>query len=350
MKILQVMAGAEQGGAETAFVDTCIALKGAGLEIEVAARNNSARSPKLEKADIKIHSLPFGGAIDVYTPWKLKQIIKDFDPVIVQTWMSRGSLKTPPSADKRYLKVSRLGGYYNLKYYKTTDYFIANTPDIRSYLLREGVENSRAVHINNFAPSETPVTKLSKTDLNTPEEAVVVLALARLHENKALDILIKSVVGLPEIHVWIAGEGPLREELQALARELNISNRIHFLGWRDDRPALMEACDIVCVPSRHEPFGNVFVQAWSNKVPLVTSNSEGPSQYVHDGEDGLVFAVDDVDGLKGALSRLSADKNLQQKLSENGYQRYLGEFTRERTVEAYLKFYADILARESLTR
>lgn len=349
MKVLQVMAGAEQGGAETAFVDTCVALKEAGIKVQVAARGNALRSPKLEQAGIKIHHLPFGGAIDIYTPWKLKQIIRVFNPDIVQTWMSRGSAKTPANPEK-YLKVSRLGGYYNLKYYKDTDYFIANTPDIRSYLVREGIENSRAVHINNFALAETALKPVTKADLDTPEDAVAVLALARLHENKALDVLIKSIVDLPNIHLWLAGEGPLRMELETLADDLGVAERVHFLGWRDDRAALMQACDICCVPSRHEPFGNVFVQAWAAKVPLVTSNSEGPSQYVHDGEDSLVFAIDDVDGLKNALARLSADKALQTKISETGYRRYLQEFTREKTVEAYLRFYQDILARDRRTR
>ncbi len=351
MKILQVMAGAEKGGAEAAFVDTCLALKEAGLEIEVAARKNSARSPKLEQAGIKIHHLPFGGALDLYTKWKLKRIIEEFKPVIVQSWMSRGAIKTPPSANpKTYLKVSRLGGYYNLKYYKTTDYFIANTPDIRSYLTRQGVEASRAVHINNFAPREIAAEAVSRAGLDTPEDAVVVLALARLHENKALDVLIRAVEDLPHIHVWIAGEGPLRMALEDLAQSIGVAGRVHFLGWREDRAALLQACDICCVPSRHEPFGNVFVQAWAAHAPLVASNSEGPSQYVHDGEDGLVFEVDDVDGLKDALARIAGDRMLQKKLSDAGYARYEQEFTKEKTVQAYKDFYRAILERESLIR
>lgn len=349
MRILQVMAGAEKGGAETAFVDTCLALKEAGIEIEIAARNNTTRSPKLEKAGIKIHHLPFGGKIDFYTPYKLKQIIKAFDPVIVQTWMSRGTAKTPASSSpKKYLKVSRLGGYYNLKYYRTTDYFIANTPDIRGYLGRNGVDSAHSVHINNFAPEPVVTKTLSKADMQTPETAVAVLALARLHENKALDVLIKSVEDLPDIHLWIAGEGPLRQELEELATSIGIRERVHFLGWREDRDALLQACDICVVPSRHEPFGNVFVQAWANRSPLVTSNSEGPSQYVHDGEDGIVFPVDDVDALKEALSMLSGNKELQAKIAEAGYQRYLNEFTKHKTVEAYLKFYNDILSQNQL--
>lgn len=343
MRVLQVMAGAEKGGAETAFIDTCVALKQAGLEIEVAARDNK-RNAKLEEAGIKVHLLPFGGALDLYTKWKLGKIIAQFKPQIVQTWMSRGSKKTPASKDpKTYLKVSRLGGYYNLKYYKDTDYFIGNTPDIKSYLLREGVPASRAVHINNYAPEEKGTLPASRSSLDTPEDAVAVLALARLHENKALDVLIKAAADLPQIHVWIAGEGPLESELKTLACNCSVENRIHFLGWREDRAALMAACDIVCVPSRHEPFGNVFVQAWANEKPLVTSNSEGPSQYVHDGEDALVFPVDDVAALKDALARLSEDKSLGDKIAHQGRERYLKEFTKENTVKSYIKFYEDIL-------
>lgn len=349
MKVLQVMAGAEQGGAETAFIDTCIAMKEDGFEIEAVARPNDLRNPKLKNAGIVVHELPFGGALDIFTPFRLKRIIERFSPDIVQTWMSRASKKTPANP-KKYLKVSRLGGYYALKNYQDTDYFIGNTPDIKTYLVREGVDENRVAHINNFAEAEAPGTKLIKADLNTPEKAIVVLALARLHQNKALDILIRAVEDLPDIHVWIAGEGPLHQDLTELSQSLAISDRIHFLGWRDDRAELMAACDIVCVPSRHEPFGNVFVQAWAANKPLVTSLSEGPSQYVRHGEDAMVFKIDDVEGLKKALSRLSGDRALQDKISHAGYQRFLEEFTKEKTIEAYRRFYADILARDRRAR
>ncbi len=63
MKILQVMAGNDHGGAETAFVDMCIAMRDAGMTIEVATRDSPVRVPVLEKAGIKVHKLPFGGPI-----------------------------------------------------------------------------------------------------------------------------------------------------------------------------------------------------------------------------------------------------------------------------------------------
>lgn len=348
MKILQIMAGARHGGAETAFVDMCIAMKEAGIEQEIATRSNDSRVPRLHQAGLKVHQLPFGGSIDIYTKWKLKKIIGDFRPQIVQSWMSRASSKMMKS-DGSFLNVSRLGGYYGLKYFKNTDYFISITPDIKDYLIKSGIRPDKIRHINNFAETEKVLTPLRRADLNTPEHAVVILALSRLHDAKALDVLIKSVVDLPDIHVWLAGEGPLRGELEKLACDLGIAERIHFLGWRNDRAALLQACDICVFPSRYEPFGTVFVQAWGNKTPVICSLSDGPRQFVRHGEDGLLFPVDDVAALTAEIKKLINDKDLRNDLINRGYERYRAEFTKENTVKAYLDFYRDIL-RESEIR
>lgn len=352
-KILQVMAGAKHGGAETAFVDMCLALHEAGVKQEIATRANDNRVGRLRAAGLKVHCLPFGGAIDLYTTWKLKKIIADFQPRIVQSWMARASWKLPKS-DGNHLNVSRLGGYYDLKYFRNTDYFETITPDIRDYLIKNGIAADRVRHINNFAETETVATQVRRSDLQTPEDAIVLLALSRLHDAKALDILIRAVAGLTpqneNVHVWLAGEGPKRSELEQLAQDLNIAGRIHFLGWRNDRAALLQACDICVFPSRYEPFGTVFVQAWANKVPVICSLSDGPRQFVSDMDDGLLFPIDDVDALKSAIQKLVADAGLRQSLVERGFARYQAEFTKEKTVAAYLSFYKEILRREEITR
>lgn len=350
MRILQVMAGAQHGGAETAFVDMCLAMKEAGIVQEVVTRKNDLRVPQLQSAGLKVHTLPLGGVIDIYSPWAIKQIIQKFKPQIVQTWMARAADKTPASpVPKTWLKTSRLGGYYDIKYFKTTDYFETITPDIREYLIREGIAADRVTHINNFAETEKVVTPVTRASLKTPDDATVLLALSRLHINKALDVLIRAVAPLPGVYVWLAGEGPERPALQGLAQELGVEDRVKFLGWRDDRAALLQACDICVFPSRHEPFGTVFVQAWAQRVPLISSLSDGPRQFVKDNEDGLLFPIDDVQALQSCITRLMADKSLQSRLVERGFERYQAEFTKENTVRRYLDHYRDILAREKIS-
>ena len=123
MKILQVMAGAEFGGAETAFIDICIALHEAGEDVVVVTRENKIRNAKLIDAGIPVHILPFAGRVDVYSRWKLTKIIKAFEPDIVQSWMSRATRCVPKwkasMKIKPYAVVARMGGYYKMKNYRS---------------------------------------------------------------------------------------------------------------------------------------------------------------------------------------------------------------------------------------
>ncbi len=343
MKILQVMAGAGRGGAENAFVDMCLALHEAGETVETVTRPNDIRVPTLQAAGIPVHTLHFGGVVDVFTRWHLAKIIRGFQPDIVQTWMARATWKTPAwNASMNippYKLVARLGGYYKLKYFKSADHFMANTPDIRRYLIEEGVAPQNATHINNFTTAEKSLAPLKREDFGTPLDAPLLVALGRLHPNKAFDILIRAVAELPGIYLWIAGEGPERKNLEKLIADLSAGDRVKLIGWRSDRADLFAAANICVIPSRHEPFGNVFIQAWAQKIPLITTASKGPTQYVQDGDDALVVPVDDVGALRDSIARLVADKALQKQMVERAHNRYLSEFTKENTVRAYLELY-----------
>lgn len=352
MKILQVMAGNDHGGAETAFVDMCIAMHEAGMEIEVATRANPVRVPALEAAGIKVHTLPFGGPIDVFTGWKLGRIIKQFKPLIVQTWMARAAQKTPNwkyvKSEQRYLVVPRLGGYYKIKNFKSGDYFNTITPDIKRHLVDGGIAADKIRQINNFAETETDVVPVFKTDFNMPLNAPALISLGRLHTSKAYDVLLKALVDLPGVYALIAGEGPERENLEALAKALQLEDRVRFLGWRTDRSALLRACDVCVFASRIEPFGTVFAQAWAERTPVIVSDADGPKQFCVDGEDSLVVPKNDPEALAVAIRRLLDDKALQQKLVENGYKRYVNEFTKEKSVAAYIDFFIEILKKENI--
>lgn len=352
MKILQVMAGNDHGGAETAFVDMCIAMSEAGMDIEVATRANDVRVPILQKAGLTVHTMPFGGPIDIFTGWKLARIIKKFEPVIVQTWMARAAQKTPNwkslKTAQRYLVASRLGGYYKVKNFKSADYFNTITPDIKRHLIDGGIAEDRICFIPNFAEVENIEKPVSKSDFNMPEDAPVLVSLGRLHSSKAYDVLLKALVELPDVYAWIAGEGPDRGSLEKLAKDLGVENRVRFLGWRTDRAALLQACDICVFASRIEPFGTVFAQAWAQKVPVIVSDADGPKQFCVDGEDSLMVPKNDATALAAAIRRLLDDKTLQQKLIVKGYQRYVNEFTKEKSVAAYLDFFIEILKKENI--
>lgn len=352
MKILQVLAGADHGGAETAFVDMCVAMRESGQDVEVVTRKNPVRVPLLKKAGIPVHILPFGGKIDIYTSFAMKRIIRKFQPDIVQSWMSRASAKTPCwSSDMkipRYLTFARLGGYYKVKYFKNTDYFITITPDIKRHLVDNGIDASRVRHINNFAETEDVIDPVKREDYGVPENAPLLLGLGRLHRAKAFDTLIRVVARLPDVYLWIAGEGPLREELETLVKNLDVGKRVKLLGWRSDRAALFQASDICVFSSRYEPFGTVFVQSWAQEVPLITTTADGPKQFVRHEQDGLVVEIDDEQGFERAIQRIIDEPELAAHLVKNGKARYLQEFTKEKTLEAYLQYYNEMRRAENI--
>lgn len=352
MKILQVMAGAPEGGAETAFIDFCIAQKKAGVDVVVATRPNRIRVPALERENIPVYQYPFGGKIDVFTSFAMRRLIAREKPQIVQTWMARAAAKLPVWRDadgkKPYRIVSRLGNYYKIKNFAQSDYFTTITPMIREYLIENGVHPDAVRHINNFAETEEDVKPVSRQQFDTPGDVPLLLTLSRLHDAKALDILLKALVGLPGVYLWMAGDGPLRSELVSMAKELGVMDRVKFLGWRTDRAALLEAADVLVFPSRFEPFGTTFVQAWAHKVPLVTSDADGPRQFVKDGEDGLVVERDNIEQLRHAIDRMLSNPDLKKSLIKNGYRRYEGEFTKDKCLEAYMDFYQEILRRNEI--
>ena len=177
--------------------------------------------------------------------------------------MSRAASACPKGD---FVHVGRLGGYYDLKYYRSCDHLVANTRDIADYITRAGWPAERVHYLPNFAPHER-AAPVARASLGTPETAPLALALGRLHRSKGFDVLLGALKSSPCFHLWLAGEGEERAALEARVAELRIGGRVKFLGWREDVPALLAACDMLVCPSRHEPLGNVVLEAWAARCP-----------------------------------------------------------------------------------
>lgn len=343
MRVLQAMAGAEFGGAEAFFVRLVIALHKAGLEQRVVIRENDQRAALLRSAGLDPVELKFGGRFDFSTPMHLKRQLREFRPHVALTWMNRATSQMPKRRprDLNYVLAARLGGYYNLKYYRHCDHLVGNTQDICTYLKDEGWPEERTHYLPNFVAADVSAPVPRKA-LNLPERARFILALGRLHENKAFDTLIRALADVPNTYLVIAGEGPERDKLEKLATELGVRPRMRMVGWRDDVPGLLAACDAFVCPSRHEPLGNVVIEAWAQSRPVVAAASQGPSQLIKDGVDGLLTPLDDAAAMAAAIKRVLDDPVLAGDLAQAGRQRYETEFTEAEVVKQYLQFFQEI--------
>jgi glycosyltransferase involved in cell wall biosynthesis len=333
-RLLQAMAGAAHGGAEAFFERLTLALERSGLHQRVLIRRNPQRAHLLRDSGVEVEELGFGGVLDLPTRWGFSRAVKRFEPSVVLTWMNRASRFCPEGP---FVQVGRLGGYYDLKYYRRCSHLVGNTQDICDWVIGQGWPAERVHYLPNFVTNATakPVPRAS---LDTPPGVPLLLALGRLHANKAFDVLLKALVEVPGAYLWIAGDGPLRTELEALAARLSIKPRVRFLGWRDDVAALYAAADLFVCPSRHEPLGNVVIEAWAQGVPVVAAASQGPTQLIADGRDGLLAPVDDAHALASAIRRLLGERGLAEALGTGGRQAYEQRFTEAAVVGKYREF------------
>jgi len=337
-RVLQCIAGAEHGGAETFFVSLVLALHEAGLEQRVVMRPNALRRARLEKGGITPFELPFGGPFDLRTGRALKREAARFGADIVLSWMNRASIRCPRGP---YVRAGRLGGYYNLKYYKTCDWLIGITPDIVEHIVGGGWPRERAIYLPNFAKPEA-APPASRALLSTPEDAPLIFTLGRLHPAKGFDVLLAALTKIPDAYLWLAGEGPSGPELESLAEKLGVASRVRFLGWREDKAALFAAADVAIFPSRYEPFGTVTLEAWAYETPLVAAASAGPAGVITDGHDALLVPIEDADALAKAINRVLGDPNLAASLVANGKAKFDANFTERAVVRRYLDFFERI--------
>lgn len=334
------MAGSKMGGAEAFFVRLAVSLNSADITQKIVVRNNANRSHVLNQAGINPVELRFGSLFDLQTRFFLKHEISRFRPNVILSWMSRAAMMTPQCSEL-YTHIGRLGGYYDLKYFKNCDYLIGNTQDIVDYIIEEGFDSNRVVHLPNFVdpPRNPPVSRL---DLDTPSEATLLLAMGRLHKNKAFDVLIESLSLVPNAWLWIAGDGPEVKSLGELAHKFGVADRIKFLGWRDDADALMASADLFICPSRHEPLGNVVLEAWAARKPVIAAAAKGPAELLGNNDHGLLVPIDCPDKLAIAINDLINNPIKASDLAGAGYTAYENKFTKDIVTAQYIAFFEKV--------
>jgi glycosyltransferase involved in cell wall biosynthesis len=339
IKLVQAMAGAARGGAE-AFYTRLVCALGDYSEVDQTAltRQHAERQRLFELAGVPSQTFRFGGPLDLLDHWRYRRALRRIGPDIVLTYMNRATRLTPPGS---YRLIARLGHYYNLKHYRHCDYWVGNTRDICDHLVRGGMPAERVFHIANFI-DETPAPPLARDSFDTPAGPIL-LGLGRLHDNKAFDTLLRALPLIAQGTLWLAGSGPEELRLKQLAEELGVEQRVRFLGWRGDVNALMRTADLFICPSRHEGLGNIVLEAWFNRCPIVSTLSQGPRELITHGEDGLLTPIDDVAALATSVNRLLGSPELGRALAAKGHARYLEGYSQAVICRQYLDLFRSVL-------
>jgi glycosyltransferase involved in cell wall biosynthesis len=168
----------------------------------------------------------------------------------------------------------------------------------------------------------------------------VLVAVARLEPQKGLDVALRALAALPpEAVLVVLGEGPQRAELEVLAAQLGVTERVRFPGRVGDVAALLRAAELLVHPARWEGFGLALLEAMLCGKPIVASRVSSIPELVADGETGILVPPDDPAALATAVGILLEDRTQATAMGEAGLVRAQQRFSvarmAERTVEVY---------------
>ena len=339
LKIVHIHFGKE-GGAERFFVNLVTALGQRGVEQRFFIRPGrtwrDAIAPYGEITENNFRYTPSGLWLKARFPARMRR----YRPDVIMAWMPRAA-RLIPKCDGP-LRLVRLGDFpRHLTHFTHCDLIVGNTPAICAHCEDLGWTRPTRT-ITNF-PREVPDAAAARADLDTPDDAFVISASGRFVPRKGFDWLLRAAARLPRAFVWLVGDGKERGALEKLARELGIADRVRFTGWVDEPAPLVKASNVFCMPSRHEPLGNVVLEAWKLGVPAVSSRSEGPNWFMTDGRDGLMVDIDDVEGLARALRRIESEDGLAAALVAGATTTLANRFSVESITQQYLDLFQNRL-------
>ena len=183
-----------------------------------------------------------------------------------------------------------------------------------------------------------------------------VLAVGRQVRQKGFDVLLEAMAILvrgTDISTSAAPRRrrPRRAALERLAQELGLGDRVRFLGAtdREQIASLFRGADLFVLPSRHEPFGIVNLEAMAAGVPVVATEVGGVPEFVIDGKTGILVRPDDAGELANAMSRLLADRALRDSCVDNGAE-VAAEHDWSVLADQYIDVYRSVLRRPESRR
>ncbi|MBN1356870.1 glycosyltransferase [bacterium] len=175
-------------------------------------------------------------------------------------------------------------------------------------------------------------------------------AVGRLMPVKGFQILLALLLekGLtdPGIQLYIAGEGPMRLELQNLIQKYRLTGRVHIMGHLENIPEFLNSVDILAMPSQREGFSNALLEAMAAGVPVVAFGVGGIPEAIRDGEDGFLVEPEDMESFGNALKCLIDSPDLRSKMSGSIRQR-VRAYSIENMVKSTEELYEELMTRKS---
>jgi glycosyltransferase involved in cell wall biosynthesis len=227
----------------------------------------------------------------------------------------------------------------------------AVSEDLRRYLLDTfSLPEARVTTIPNGIDVERFAVPLDTSSLHRElgirEGALVIGSIGRLMEQKGMEYLLQAFARLSrrgsDMKLVIVGEGELRQDLECLARHLQVSDRVVFTGIRNDIPHLMRLFDVFVLPSLWEGQPITIVEAMAAGRAIVATDVGGNAEILHHGEFGVLVSPRDENALADAIDALLSDAARAGGLGKRAASHAERELTSASMVRRYEELFAAI--------
>lgn len=342
----------------------------------LGAGTSPANEGELQDAGVSVRRLPLVREIDPVSDarsfFEIRRLIGSTRCSIVHSHMAKaGALArlAARSSRTRPLTVHTfhghvLEGYFSPSVQKAfvaierwlarrTDVLIAISSEVRESLLQLGIgepEQFRLIplgfDLSLFQPTVSR-SRVLRQQLGLDDADLLVGILGRLTRIKDHRVTIDAIGRLPGVHLVVLGDGEDRGALERYVLDSRIGDRIHFLGWRLDVPAVMADLDMVVLSSRNEGTPVSLIEAGAAGLPVVSTEVGGVASVVLDERTGLLVPPGDPTSLAHAMNRLLSNPELRRRFGAAAREHAIRSFSKERLVDDIRLLYDELIDRRS---
>lgn len=250
-----------------------------------------------------------------------------------------------PGGQKRYQGIYTLIGPILKKIWKNAAFVVSNSEGLLEHARRFSCDATFRIIPNGINP-----TDFSEKSERKKSEIFRICSVARILERKGLQHMVQALPALKKkingrIKYTIIGDGPYRNQLETMAKELQVTDEIEITGFLERREVLnrLSNYDVFVCPSYREGMPNVVLEAMASGLPIVMTACEGSKELI-DG-NGFIIPLDSniSQEIEKAIIQLERNDELRHKMGRQSVNKVLSEFTWERTAASYLELFETVL-------
>jgi len=334
-------------------------LRARGIHAELVAVAGSALEERAAAAGIPVHQ------VDRF--WKrgqaaleLRFLLKSgrFDlahvnepHALTAAWLARAHRRVP-------LVISRRVGYpigqswLAQRRYRAAARIVAISHWAAEQAAESGASKDKLAIVYegvDLPPAVTPeLRRAARARWGIPENIKLLGCVGVLSSDKGQEWLIRALAAVraefPHCHLLLAGDGPCRPKLEALAKQLGVNRNVILVGFVKEVESVYAALDIFLLPSFFEALSNALMSAMAYGLPSIAFKQGGPAEIIQDGKSGLLVEPGNEKALSDAIKALLGNYSFAKKLGDAGRQRIEDNFSARKMVEGMIRIYEETLS------